>query len=122
MVALPCPEFSSLPRLLHPAAGVLVSLWGSYPCPSPLCLSCSVSFSVSLSLFFWFLLLCPVTSLGVWWALALVRALEWAKGVLSLCWVLSGGELGPELLASALLSTSVQWAHVRVRAPRTCVG
>lgn len=70
VVALPCPEFS-LSSLLHPAAGVLVSLWGSYPCPSPLCLSCLVSFSVShcLSLF-WFLLFCPVTSLGAWWTLA----------------------------------------------------
>lgn len=51
MVALPCPEFS-LSSLLHPAAGVLVSLWGSYPCPSPLCLSCLVSFSVSHCLSF----------------------------------------------------------------------
>lgn len=65
VVALPCPEFS-LSSLLHPAAGVLVSLWGSYPALPPVPVLLGVFLCLSLSLFFWFLLFCPVTSLGTW--------------------------------------------------------
>lgn len=83
MVALPCHAFS-LSSLPHPAAGVLVSLWGSPPPLPPVPVLLGVFLCLSLSFFFWFLLFCPLTSLGAWWTLALVRALERARD-LSVC-------------------------------------
>lgn len=55
-------------------AGVFV---GVLPLPlPPVPVLLDVFLCLSLSLFFWFLLLCPVTSLGAWWALALLELLS----------------------------------------------
>lgn len=63
-------------------AGVFVGVLPPPLPPVPVLLG--VFLCLSLSLFFWFLLFCLVTSLGAWWTLALVRALERARE-LSVC-------------------------------------